>query len=328
MSQDKERLGFTLVELLVVIAIVAILMALSAAAWFRSSRQIKAEGAAENLTVMLRQARTTAVRTTMPVRIEFSGDGRRVSAWRFRMQGEWNFNNRTAAGIPVNGVIRGAKIVPGAIGWGLELGNGSSSGYVEIDEPELFNMEDGGFIEARINFYSLFDEGYVLRKGHSYHLSVKNGRLYAAVGGVTLKNEEWILTPRRWTKVALQWDRASSRLFVDDAPIATGPGMFSRPSDEALLLGSDDGASLIGLIDEVRVAAASLADEVTFPERIEVTPSVSEIFFHAGTGRLDLRRHSVPVEIKLQEGQKLRRIHVFLLGQTQRDEVENVSQTD
>src|SRR5471030_2500953 len=58
--------GMTLIEILVVLAIFSILMALSAAGYWRAKKQSEQEGAVAQLDVLLRQVRNSAVSTNAP----------------------------------------------------------------------------------------------------------------------------------------------------------------------------------------------------------------------------------------------------------------------
>lgn len=332
-----SRSGFTLVEILVVVAIMAVLMALSTAAWYRASRRLQAEGVAEKTAVLLRQAHTTALYSDLPVRVELlPGDemnGAVVRAWRYRLVGEWNFGDGTGKSVPYSGALHGCRPKPGAVGTGMELFSPrGGSGYVEIEAPESFNLPDGGWLEARVYLYTLRGKGVVLRKTGSYALGIADGVPFGNVAGSrggTVKRDDWHLSALRWIKLTFVWDEESSRLFVDDAPVVVGPGMKAPNSEEPLTIGGDNDDSIVGRVDEVRAAAAVPSGEIRFPPRLLLSHDAgpwNAIYFQAGTGNLDPRRHATPVVVVLTEGRKSRRISVSLLGKVRRGEVEDVSE--
>ena len=116
--------AFTLIELLLVISIMAVLLGLSAGAYWRMSSGFKEQGAASQLDLVLRQTRISAILANAPAFVEVDKENRRMTPWAYRTVGLWHFEDRDmygkssgARGIHFDAVMRGAELYPdGKIG--------------------------------------------------------------------------------------------------------------------------------------------------------------------------------------------------------------------
>ncbi|MCW8130946.1 MAG: prepilin-type N-terminal cleavage/methylation domain-containing protein [Planctomycetota bacterium] len=318
--------AFTLIELLVVIAIVMALMGIGAAAFQRQSARMKADAVASTVDTAIRQARNSAVSTGAPAFVELDDrhDPQRVVAWGYRVVGMWHFEEggfEARGAFNHMGVIRGCKSVEGKVGKALYFDGRSN---VDCGSDPEFDLEDGGYLEAYILGLTGFgSKQFIFNKKNAYGLSVaRNGLLTGFVGSQEIVGDVYSLPPKRWTKVGFAWDRRNSRLLVDDAVVAVGPGMQTPVNHESLLVG-DEQASFIGMIDEVRVMAAIPGNPVELAGETKIQHNAApwKAIHFAPDGGLDVRYHTGPITVDLIQGEKKRSLFVSMLGLTKKSEV-------
>lgn len=326
-----QQAGFTLLELLVVIVILSMMLGLSAAAYWRTSRSFKEQGAASDLDVVLRQARNSAILANAPAFVEIDTVNRRVVPWAYRTVGLWHFENSNtygkSTGAHHDAVLRGAEIFnDGKIGKCVML---KASGCVDVGAEPDFDCEDGGVLEAYIrpSSYSFGGDNYIFCKKDAYDLRIGSGGiLIGNAGNGNVQAQNYHLVPGRWTKVAFAWDANSTRLLVDDGIVAIGPGSHPPITENPLLIGHES-ASFIGLVDEVRVMTVVRGNALELPRTYTLSHTATpwNAIYFSGDGTLDIRHHAGPVSVMLTQDRKARRVTVSMLGQTSRMEVENVS---
>jgi competence protein ComGC len=328
-SQRVAR-GVTLVEVLTVVAILVTLLALSAFTYIRMSRSYKEQGAAAELDVVLRQARNSALVSNAPAFVQIDSEKKRVTPWLYKTVGMWRFEDHGGSGKTHgayhDAMFRGGEIFnEGKIGKCARLRDGA---YVDVGNDPDFDLEDGGYLEAYIRplVYEFSGDHYIFDKAGCYSLKVRQGGyLQGEVGGVKLVENTYRIAVNRWTKVALAWDAVTMRLMVDDGVVAAGPG-GKAPIGEAPLLIGHQTASLIGLVDEVRVLAATAGKSLQLPGSVtELRHSAAPwggIYF-APDGSLDMRFHPGPVDVSVVTSNKIRTVHVSMMGQTNRLEVDS-----
>jgi hypothetical protein len=141
--------------MLVVLAILSTLFALGAGAFILSGRRLKAEAAADQLDLVIRQARNSALGGGTPAFVEFDTKARpvRVIPWAYRLVGMWHFEEsgtRISGGFKNISFVHGGETVDGKIGKGLALASRGGKGFVECSADPDFDCEDGGYLEAYV----------------------------------------------------------------------------------------------------------------------------------------------------------------------------------
>ena len=338
--------GVTLLEMLVVMTILSALLGIGAIAYIRTSQRFKDEAAADRMEVVIRQARNNAISSGAPAFVTLETDRRdkedqplppRVTPWGYRLVGVWHFEQPIGSSATIEGgfgrpaFARGCISAEGKIGKGVALayvsGRQVFKGYVDCGADVDYDCEDGGYLEAYV--FLEFGNGmtqYVLRKRNAYALVIDaRGNLAATVGEKTLKATGFVIPPRRWTKVALAWDRRTMRLLVDDAVLAVGPGTLTPLNDSPLLLGDSD-LPVLGRIDEAKVLVALRGEPLELPRGSVLNHNAQpwDAVFFAPDGSLDMRYHPNPIQLDLGLREKRRTVTVSMLGLTKRGEVERV----
>jgi len=322
--------GITLLEMLAVLFILSMLMALSVAAYWRMGQSFKEQGAAAQLDVALRQARNAAISANAPAWVELDTEARRIVPWVYRTVGFWHFEDRSdfgkTTGAYHGAIMHGGQLFPeGKVGKCARLQEGA---YIELGADPDFDCEDGGYLEAYVRpaSYTFAGDNFIFFKKNAYSLKVGNGGvLVGNAGSKTLQAPGYHIVPGRWTKVAFAWDRQTTRLLVDDCLIAVGPGSRPPLTDYPLLIGHET-ASLDGLVDEARVMTAAAGNTLQLPRTFTIKHTAapwSAVYF-AADGSLDMRYHAGPLSVTLLFGQRARTVSISMLGQTTRQEVENV----
>ena len=175
--------------------------------------------------------------------------------------------------------------------------------YVEVpDSPEL-QLREEFTLEAWVRPQNLETHAVAISKEaggfYSYKLYV-NSREEAGVPEGFLGYEPWgwsdvedegqTLTPKTWNHLALTFDGARLRLYVNAELVDTeeaDPGMASV--GPLMFGGNDDEEFLIGRIDEVRIYdraldAAEIAADRATPVQTPPSPPVAAYSFDAGEG--------------------------------------------
>jgi prepilin-type N-terminal cleavage/methylation domain-containing protein len=326
--------GITLIELMVVITILGMMMLLGATAYNRMSRSYKEEGAAAEIDVVLRQARTSSIAAVAPSFVTINTETRRIVPWIYKTAGLWHFESKTefgeTPGAHYKGTVSGGLLSDeGKIGKCIRLGDGD---YIDVGDSADFDFEEGGYIEAYIRLDA--HDGFVFCKEGSYALKVDHsgalvGELFGKDGSeesAHVKAASYKIVPRRWTKVAFAWDRQSTRLLVDDCLVGRGPGGSPRITfNTPLCIGRADGGNILGLVDEVRVMTVESGRSVQVPESctIEHNTAPWNAVYFSPDGSLDMRYHAGPVSISFTNEKRIRRVSVSMLGVTHRSELEN-----
>ncbi|MBE7466861.1 MAG: prepilin-type N-terminal cleavage/methylation domain-containing protein [Planctomycetes bacterium] len=334
-SSPKVR-GITLIELLVVLAIVGVLLGLGAMSFLRISRKHKEEGVLGSVETALRVARNTALTTRAPAFVELDNASNppRVAAWSYRLEGYWHFEKvgyESAGAYGLQALIHGCESAEGKVGKCLSLVAAGArgqpvTGYADLGEDTAWDLSDGGYLEAYVfGYYPFQGPQYVFAKKNCYSLVIdRGGILVGNVGSTQVRAPNFAIPPLRWTKVAFAWDKNSTRLLIDDAILAVGPGEQTPVEQESLTVGHES-APFLGRIDEVRILAADRGKPVLLYEgQIEHDAQPWNAVFFAADGSLDVRYHSGPVTVSVIQSGKRRPIFISMFGLTQRKPVEKL----
>jgi type II secretory pathway pseudopilin PulG len=336
--------GITLIELLVVIALFAAIMALSAGAYIMSSRRYRQQGAAAQLEVTIRQARNDALFAGAPSFVEFdtrrpAPNPPRIIPWGYRISGMWHFEEaggkEASGGRGNRAFVNNCASADGKIGRAVATGwirNGQGvRGYVECLPNPDFDCEDGGYLEAYIFVeFEIQQPQYVFRKPDCYSLYVNaNGFLCGQVGRTTVEAPNFVIPMRRWTKVAMAFDKNSIRLLVDDAIVAVEAGEETPTRINPLYIG-DSSAPILGRIDEAKVFTAVRGNPFELPATAKLTHNTApwNAAFFTSDGQLDLRYHPGPITVNMILDRRVHPIYINMLGLTRRGEVEREKTED
>ncbi|MCZ7646521.1 MAG: prepilin-type N-terminal cleavage/methylation domain-containing protein [Planctomycetota bacterium] len=331
--------GITLVEMLVVLAILSVLLGLGAMSFFRASQKYKEEAAVGAVETALRTARNEALTQRAPafVELDHKREIPRVTPWSYKLEGLWHFEEgsyQSNGAFGIAAMLQGCKLGEGKIGKGLQLFNagprGATLGYADCGENPAWDCENGGYLEAYVFGMQPFGGGqYVFFKRNCYSLSIgRGGVLTGAVGSTEVRAENFAIPMARWTKVALAWDRLSTRVLVDDAILAVGPGAETPRAQEPLLIGNENG-SLNGIIDEVRVFSALRGKPVSLGDaKLQHDAQPWDAVFFAPDGSLDVRYHAGPITLRVIRERKVRPIFISMFGLMQRKAQEKIEPED
>ncbi len=320
----------TLLELIVVMAMIAILLGVGVGAI--TSLDLGKTTAVSQIKNTVRATRTFSIAESVPslVVLDATSEEQRVFGVGLKTVGQWHFEDETTTGaFGRDGVLSGADLDPnGKIGHCVRLGEQST---VLCGTAPVFDPVDGIGIEAWVRPDST-SGGRIVEKGQAYALELgPDGELVGRVNLVQQRrrgkvistrrlevvSEEPVVAPGRWTHVSMIYDRFRLRLFVDGREVGTvaeQEGLQMAPDPEAPLTIGSPAGSLIGRIDEVRIALAVRGDEAPLPESVTLLGPDRQVHFD-GRGNLDPEFHTaaVNIELKLKNG-SMRRLRIGWLG--------------
>jgi hypothetical protein len=329
----------TLLELLVVLGIITLVMGLGAAAYIKSSQRMREEGAAAELEVLIRSAHNSGPSfvtiDTLPNPNNPADVPWVAIPWSYKTIGQWHFEGgNVKAGFGQEAINRGCTPCDGKVGMGISFisdkpGQGHGTGCLDLGHNPELALSEGGWLEAWIRGTVDWNGSqFIFNKAGCYSFSVEpGGYLRGQAGSDFIKVRDYQLPLRRWTKVAFAWDKHSSKILIDDALYAVGPGMSATLSRNDPLTVGDDNASLLGCVDEVKIMAVFSGKTLRFPPGTKLTHNLTpwNAIFFAPDGTLDVNYHTEPafVDLLTPESRK-RRIFVSMLGSTKRGEVEKL----
>lgn len=326
--------GITLLEMIIVIGLMTLLMGLGIGSYIAMSKNYKEEGAVSQIDVMLRQVRNSAVTTQSPAHVVIDTENRRITPWATRTVALWHFEDcdefNHTSGSRHGAALRGAKQDKnGKIGKCARIAPGN---YIDAGDDPDFDLDDGGYIEAYIRPLAgdFTGENFVFSKDGAYSLKIgKSGVLIGQIAGngktpsTKVFSKTYKIVPGRWTKVAFAWDRNVTRVMADDLVLATGPGATPPTTSNPFLIGHES-SSFDGLVDEVRVMSAVSGGTLELPKTFTITHNAapwSAIYF-AGDGSLDMRFHSGPLQITVENEGRMRGLTIDMFGNSKRIELE------
>lgn len=335
----SPRPGLTLVEILIVCGILGVLLSLGVASYWAMAKGYKEEGAAAHLDVMLRQLRNSSIATNAPSYLDIDSERNIFTPWATKTVALWHFEdsdeNGRVLGSRHNAGLRGARIANfGKIGKCVRISNNA---YIDAGSDPDFDLDDGGTLECYIrpDAQTFTGDSYIFNKSGCYSLRiVKWGVLVGEIGAtkntkaVRVYSKTYKIVPGRWTKVALSWDRNITRVLADDQILATGPGAVAPISMNPLTIG-EEGSGMEGLVDEVRILGAVSGGPFELPRTFNITHNTApwNAIYFAGDGTLDMRYHTSPVSITIEQDGRARAVSVNMFGTTTRHEVEKVQKT-
>ncbi len=337
LSTQNSFRGITLLEMIIVIGLMTLLMGLGVGSYIAMSKNYKEEGAISQIDVMLRQVRNSSVTSQSPAYVEIDTETRRITPWATRTVALWHFEDcdefNHTTGSRHGAALRGARQDKnGKIGKCARIAPGN---FIDAGDDPDFDLDDGGYIEAYIRPLAgdFTGDNFIFSKDGAYSLKIgKKGVLIGQIAGngktpsTKVFSKTYKIVPGRWTKVAFAWDRNVTRVMADDLVLATGPGATPPTNSSPLLIGHDS-SSFDGLVDEVRILSAVSGGTLELPKSFTITHTAapwSAIYF-AGDGALDMRFHSGPIQILVENEGRVRGLAIDMFGNSKRIELEKIN---
>jgi hypothetical protein len=302
----------TLLELILVMFILAIAVGggLGMFATLDLGRR-QASGLVKNV---LRSAQNTAIASQAPARVRIDAAAGRLTPELLRVVGTWHFEDRRLEG--GNGVTGAADpelFVPdGYIGSALSFTDRLGSyASIPVHEDPAFDFTNGFSIACAIRHEGVgggrllaiarhvrleLGQGGALR-GSFTAASEKEGR--STTGGQAIvQTAPGVVTPERWTRVRLTYDRSELRLEVDGVPVASVPETAPVWEIDGPAILSDERRPFPGSIDNLVISAVVSDEAVQLTDTVRIVSAPEAIHFAPGGG-LDRRWHPRPTEIVL-----------------------------
>ena len=237
--------GITLLELLTVLAILSLLGGLSAAAFQAARRNYSLSATASQVETLLLQARNTAIRGGIPVRVIVDPSANTITAFAFESLGEWSFEDTNSEASVTLGLFRdpaemhGAEFDPdGHVGQCINL----NGGFVDCGNVSRFDIRVGLYVEAWIRPHestptesrrptrgtrrrgraktpSTPESGgvaVILAKGRAFFLGTRpDGALEGGIGPYHGRTSPGVVVAGVWSKVAMRFEGDAIRLYAD-----------------------------------------------------------------------------------------------------------------
>jgi prepilin-type N-terminal cleavage/methylation domain-containing protein len=308
------RRAFTLIELLLVISLVGLVLGLGLGAFTRVDLGDRiAPGLVHNV---IRSARNWAVARQAPARVRIDAASNSIRAEGLRVIGTWHFES-----LPVSGAFglagsdfAGVLADDGYQGRALSFDGDGSRVDIPVQLDPAYDLADG-FVVACALKPRAQRGGAVLSIGDAVGLDTtskgglagwfvsgfrdEQGRLQRG-GRIPIEAPPGVLSPARWSRVELAYDRRALRLAVDGVLVAQVEENQPVWRIEGPLSLSPGRTTWPGALDSLVISAVVAEDASVLPKSVTFAPGAPpEIVFDAGGG-LDRRVHREPVRFALQ----------------------------
>lgn len=302
LSDDRGRTvrlvgGMTLIEVLVVLTLIGAISAFGVAMMRKQDKGLMLDTGSRVIRSSLRIARNSARKSGSGAIVRISPEDRSIQAFPVDIAGNWHFEDDTGAyGRRIQG---GVPIIEGGF-----LGKCAKSQGAAIDLGDYPNYDSrDGF---RFSVWLKIDRpasGTIVSRAKSFRLGMNEGGALTAELQVGDQNESLrmetrpgIVTPGKWMQVAIAYDRVEFTIEAQNVVFARQ--LESRPTARAqgnLILGG----GVPGAFDEARFDVVVAEQEETLKGRVAIDAKEDIIVRFDSDGRLDRRRHSKPVRVKL-----------------------------
>ncbi|MBI2901482.1 MAG: prepilin-type N-terminal cleavage/methylation domain-containing protein [Planctomycetes bacterium] len=321
----NHRAGVTLIEVVVVIVIISLLLGLSVALYRNANRDLGVRAAAGHLVAVLRAARDEARATRSPAWVVLDVAGNAVYAMTKETAGEWHFEDTVTTGaFGKNGRVTNGVLVPGRVGSALQM---TGSTTVDCGEFPVYAEDQGVAIEFWFYRVDAPRRQMLCAIGPQLEMSIEaNGQLVARIGTATLSSGSVTFRGSdRWYRIHLVFNGREAQLVVNDALLATGAVTMKWTKGQALVLGASKGGCQ-GILDEFRVSLIFARERYLLPSEAKfdlpqgyLAPKQTEFVIHFdGEGRLDPRKHSNQLRIKIKSPAEEKEITINPTGMVQR----------
>ncbi len=309
---EGARVGMTLLELMLVLFLLSILFGISLgffATLDLGRRQVR--GIVKNV---LRSAQNTAIAARAPSRVRVDASSGVLVAEALQVVGTWHFEDRSLAGaFGLDGMAEPELFVEdGYLGSCLSFaGRIGFEASIPVQNDPAFDFRDGFAIECAVCWQEV-GGGRLLSIGDACSLEIggggeirgrftaaseREGRLSAG-SSVVVQSPPAAVTPARWTRVRLQYDRRELWLEIDGIEVASVEENAPVWRVAGPLVLSDARRPFPGSIDELVVSAIVAGEEARLPDSVRLVDAPALIHFAPGGG-LDRDRHPEPVRLVL-----------------------------
>jgi prepilin-type N-terminal cleavage/methylation domain-containing protein len=309
-------MGFTLIELLIVMSLIALLLGMGLGVF--SSLDMGDRVAVSSVQNVLRSAHNTSVALIAPTRVRIDAKQRTLRAEGLQIVGTWQLEGEPIVGaFGLTGTHYGGRFIDdGFQGRALSFAGEPGRSRVEfpIQNDPSWSFTEGFSVRCAVRTEerasgSLLDLGRAVGIETTSDGAVKawfvaqrsDDETQEGRGGkVSMSTAAGQITPSRWTRIEIEYDRRVFRILVDGQPAAelgeTAPVMRL---DGPLVL-SPSSAAYPGDVDSLVVASVVASEPFELPDGVTFgkdTPG--EIVFQAGGG-LDRAFHFEPAKVLLE----------------------------
>jgi prepilin-type N-terminal cleavage/methylation domain-containing protein len=310
------RKGFTLVELLIVMSLIALLLGLGLGVF--SNLDMGDRVAVSSVQNVIRAAHNTSVAQIAPTRVRIDKVARTLHAEGLQVVGTWQLEGEPIVGaFGLEGTLYGGHFVEdGFQGRALSFAGEPAHSRAEftVQSDPAWSFTEGFSVRCAVRTIE-GESGVLLDLGRAVGIETTSDGAVKAFfvaqrsddetqegrgGKVAMSTLPGLITPSRWTRIDVEYDRHVFRILVDgqaaaelvesapvvhlDGPLVLSPSSVAYPGD----------------VDSLVVASVVKSETTEMPVGVSFgkdTPP--EIVFQAGGG-LDRAYHFEPAKVLLE----------------------------
>lgn len=310
--------GFTLVELMIVMSLIAVLLGLGLGVFSKLDMGDRvAVGSVQNV---IRSAHNWSIAQGTGARVRIDSSAQTIRAQGFLIVGTWHFETEPYTGaFDIEGASAGGhQVTDGFEGQALSFDGETGRPHVvfSVKQDPSWTFTEGFALRCALRTSgngggSLIDLGgavgiettadgaikafFIAQRSDDEQKQGRGGRVAMATG-------PGLLTPHRWARISVEYDRHMFTIIVDGQPAARLDETAPVERLEGNLVLSPSQVAFPGDIDNLVVAAVVDGDVSELPHGIAFTKDTpAEIVFEAGGG-LDRTVHKDAVKVGLDFG--------------------------
>lgn len=273
--QRLKQSGFTLLELMIVIALLSIILGMSSAFFTHFNRKLLLRTVVSEISVLIRAARSAAIKENAPVRVKISKDSW-LESWGTKVSGYWHFEDTITTGaFGRNGQAQGVEITSGKIGKALQFHYGKSK--VDCGSLKYFNVHEGCSLSAWVYLQRWPGNNplQICRVGSWYTLEVGTNQLLYLQGNGKKTQIPYHMPLYRWVHLELLMDHNSCLVMVDHIARGTARAKNEKRIHDNLIIGS----AFQGKLDAIKLARFTIIDTFILPKGVQIETSPATIKF-------------------------------------------------